>query len=61
MRKILNALAILALAFVARALFPATAQADMNPGGAWGAVCCGGGCGGQDYCTGSGTYTCCKP
>ena len=60
MRKIMNALAILALALVARAMVPATAQADINPGGSWAAVCCGGGCGSTDYCIGSGTYTCCK-
>jgi hypothetical protein len=56
----MNALAILALALVARALFPATAQADIDPGGAWAQVCCGIGCGGYPYCAGTGPYTCCN-
>jgi hypothetical protein len=28
--------------------------------GVWSQVCCGAGCGGMDYCIGSGSYTCCK-
>jgi hypothetical protein len=54
----MNALAVLALACLAKSLFPSVAHAS---GGAyWGAVCCGNACGGSDYCTGTGTYTCCK-
>lgn len=47
-----------------------TAQASAAPsapnpttqdaGGVWADVCCGSTCGGQDYCIGSGTFTCCK-
>ena len=59
MRKILSALAVLALASAARAMFPGTAQA--SSGGYWAHVCCGTTCGAiGDYCTGSGGYTCCK-
>lgn len=28
--------------------------------GEWESVCCGPGCGGTDYCIGSGDYDCCK-
>jgi hypothetical protein len=58
MRKIMNALAVLALALLAKSLFPSVAHAD--GGGYWAAVCCGGGCGSTDYCIGNGGYTCCK-
>lgn len=29
--------------------------------GNWSDVCCGPACGGDDYCIGSGSFTCCKP
>lgn len=58
MKKILSALAVLALATTARALFPATAHADS--GAYWGQVCCGSYCPTGDYCLGSGHFTCCK-
>lgn len=36
-------------------------KAYVDPGdGNWKDVCCGSTCAGGDYCTGSGTYTCCK-
>jgi hypothetical protein len=60
MKKIMGGLAVLALASLARAMMPATAQADPFEGH-WEQVCCGAHCtGGIDYCTGTGTFTCCK-
>ena len=60
MRKILNALALLSLATMARALMPSTAEAAASAGGYWAQVCCGTQCTGGDYCIGSGSSTCCK-
>jgi hypothetical protein len=58
MRRVMMALAVLALVSVARAAFPPETQASM---GSWKEVCCGSLCtGGQDYCIGSGDKTCCK-
>jgi hypothetical protein len=58
MRKIMNALAILALALLAKSLFPSVAHA--SGGGYYAAVCCGIGCGGYPFCAGTGPYTCCN-
>jgi hypothetical protein len=58
MRKILSALSVLAFALTARAFFPSDAHASMT--GYWGRVCCGGQCSPGDYCTGNGSYSCCK-
>jgi hypothetical protein len=59
MRKTLTAAAVLAVGLLARAMMPATAQADY---GRWAAVCCGSQCwpDGKDYCLGTGQYSCCK-
>ena len=58
MRRTFAAVGILALGLVARAIMPSTAYADSY--GSWEKVCCGNYCGGVDYCTGTGSYTCCK-
>jgi hypothetical protein len=59
MRNTLAAAGILALGLVARALMPATAQADPY-GPNFAQVCCGNQCKPDDYCTGTGDYKCCK-
>jgi hypothetical protein len=62
MKKILMALAVLAIATMSRAAYAANAQTELQPtAGVWAAVCCGTKClSGQDYCIGTGPYTCCK-
>jgi hypothetical protein len=60
MRKIMGGLAVLALASLARAMMPETAQANTFAGH-WLEVCCGSLCNnGIDYCAGNGEFTCCK-
>jgi hypothetical protein len=59
MKKILSALAVIALASLGRAMLPATAQADMFEGH-WANVCCGSQCPIGDVCNGTGEFTCCK-
>jgi hypothetical protein len=57
MRKTLTAVAVITLGLLARAVLPATAQADEYVG--WEDVCCGPSCL-MDSCTGNGKYKCCK-
>jgi hypothetical protein len=44
----------------AAASFVAPSASAAAGTGVWAEVCCGTGCSPGDYCTGSGTYTCCK-
>lgn len=56
MKRLLAALAFVAIAAAANALTPQKATA-----GSWEDVCCGASCiGGEDYCLGNGDRTCCK-
>ncbi len=58
MKKVLTTLGVLGAIVLAQALVPEKAQAR---DGSWEDVCCGSTCvGGQDYCLGNGTYSCCK-
>jgi len=41
-------------------LFEAQSLAAVGEDPVWAEVCCGTGCIPEDYCTGDGTYTCCK-
>jgi hypothetical protein len=58
MRNIIKALAVLALASLAKAVFPSVAHA--SGGGYYAIVCCGNACAPVDYCSGYGPYFCCR-
>jgi len=64
-RLLLFVLSILFVIMTTASIFTLSVNALDNgtaeDGGNWEHVCCGSGCiGGEDYCTGTGTYICCK-
>jgi hypothetical protein len=62
--KTLKTRIFLVLAMLALALGAGMVTADEmiagGGGGVWAEVCCGSGCSPAAYCTGDGSYTCCR-
>lgn len=57
-KRLLTGLAVVAIVVMAQAVLPRKAVAG---DGLWAQVCCGSLCtGGQPYCIGVGTFTCCR-